>query len=279
MATVRVGIIDDGYPTLGEKLLSTERIDELIRNEEDWGQEESLRDLSIQLSGKSRIWKRRIQFQAFNHPQTFKEQNDFNSDFLIYDWEYKPVAASTDDFFEILNVTHSKIFIFSAYDTIDKIPQLLDEDRFHKFKMESRYVIMNKGEDDNINQIIKGIMEKFESGEDVTWEGIPIKIIPSRHLIDKDDFWKIKSVVGTETLIEFAKQVNIFNEENIEMLFNKITDNYFIDSKKNILSSAETELLKHGYGKMQKISAIEALKAFTIEKLEEAKEKGYTEIK
>ncbi len=279
MATIKVGIIDDGYPTLGEKFLSNERIDELIRVEENWGQEESLRDLSIQLSGKSRIWKRRIQFQAFNHPQTYKENNDFKSDFLIYDWEYKPVAASTDDFLEILNVTSSKIFIFSAYDTIDKIPQLLEDDKFQKFKAQGRIDIKSKGNDDDINQIVAGIMEKFESGEDAIWETIPIKIIPSRHLIDKDDFWKIKSVVGTETLLEFTKQVTLFNEENIEMLFNKMTDVYFIDAKKNILASAETELLTLGFGKLQEIKAFDALKAFTIDKLEEAKEKGYTEIK
>lgn len=279
MAIVKVGIIDDGYPTLGEKHLSTERIDQLIRDEEDWGQEEGLRELSIQLSSKSRIWKRRIQVQAFNHPQTFREYQDFDSDFLIYDWEYKPVSASTDDFYEILNATSSKIFIFSAYDTIDKIPQLLDDDKFRKFKMEDRFDIMDKGTDDNINTIIEGIMSKFQGGEDVVWENTPIKIIPSRHLIDKDDFWKLKSVIGTDALLEFAKQVSIFNEENIEKLFDKIQDVYFIDAKKNILSSAETELLNYGFGKLQAISALEALKAFTIDKLEEAKEKGYTEIK
>jgi hypothetical protein len=279
MATIKVGIIDDGYPVLDEKFLTTERIEELTTSAEDWGQEESLRELSIKLTGKSRIWKKRIQFSGFNHPQTFKENNDFSSDFLIYDWEYKPVSASTEDFFDILNETSSKIFIYSAYDKIDRIPELLVDDKFAKFRAENRYEIKSKGNDDDTDAIIGAIMKKFEDGEDVIWEGLPIRIIPSRHLIDQEDFWKIKSVVGTETLLGFAQEVKLFNEQSIEELFSKLPDTYFIDTKKNILSSAETELLSMGFGKLQKITALEALKAFTMDKLEEAKEKGYAEIK
>lgn len=279
MATVRVGIIDDGYPVMGEKNLSIERIEQLTTPENDWGQEESLRELSIQLSSKSRIWKRKIEFQAFNHPQTFKEEQNFSSDFLIYDWEYKPVAASVDDFYEILQLTNSKIFIYSAYDKIDKIPELLDEDRFQKFRKQERYEIRSKGSDYDTDAIMKRIMDKFESGEEVVWENISIKIIPSRYLIDHEEFWKIKSIVGASNLYSFAKKINVFDENSIETLFKEMMDLFFIDSKKNILSSFESEILNAGYGKMQKISAIEALQAFGIDKLEEAKEKGYTEIR
>jgi hypothetical protein len=279
MATVRVGIIDDGYPVMGEKKLSIERIEQLTTPENDWGQEESLRELSIQLSSKSRIWKRKIDFQAFNHPQTFKEEQNFVSDFLIYDWEYKPVAASVDDFYEILQLTNSKIFIYSAYDKIDRIPELLDEDRFQKFRKKERYEIRSKGSDDDTEAIVNKIMSKFESGEDIVWEDIFITIIPSRYLIDNEDFWKIKSIVGTTNLYKFAKKQKVFNEKSIEKLFTEMEDLFFIDSRKNILSSFEGEILNAGFGKMQKISSIEALQAFGIDKLEEAKEKGYTEIK
>jgi hypothetical protein len=280
MTTINVGIIDDGYPVLGDKRLSLETIEKLTTSEENWGQEESLRELSISLSSESRKWKRRIQFEAFNHPQTFKEEVKNNHDFLIYDWEYKPVAASTDDFYDILQSTTSKIFIYSAYDKIDKIPILLGEEKFQQFQQQNRFEIKSKGSDEDTEDIIKSIMDKFNNGEDVIWENIKINIKPSRYLIDSDDFWKIKSIVGVEYLFNYVKHKNnTFDEESIEKLFDEYKDLFYIDSNKNILSSFETDLLKAGFGKLQQLTAIEALQAFGIDKLEEAKEKGYTEIK
>ena len=84
MGQVKVGIIDDGYPVMDENRFSIERINALIQNE-NWGSEESLRDLNIRLTSESLISKKRIRLEGFNHPETYINSNEFDSDFLIYD--------------------------------------------------------------------------------------------------------------------------------------------------------------------------------------------------
>lgn len=280
MAQVKIGIIDDGYPVMDEKRLPPEKISQLVQDE-NWGTEESLRDLNIRLTSEWMIWKKRIHVESYNHPETFITEKQYDSDFLIYDWEYKPTCEPHDQLFEILNLTQSKIFIYSAYDKIDRIPEILDDARFKPFQQANRYEIMSKSSDEHADEIIDEIMEKFKSGEKFNWKGLDLIIRPSKHVIDADDFWLLRALIGSESIIEELKKqdTNVIDETSIQKMFEHSPFKFFMDKTKSILSASNNQLVASKLGELQELPMIEALNTFGIDKLEEAREKGFTKIK
>jgi hypothetical protein len=278
MAQLKVGIIDDGYP--GDT--PTMDFDSINRSLQidDWDGEEGLRVLNNKLTEQSIRWKKRISFSAFKHPEFFFNRNDLNYRFLIYDWEYKlnQFDRSSDDYLaEIFDQTAADVMIYSAWDKFDHISEMLSSTRFNNHR--DRFKIYSKTEIDDNTQMINHIETVFKQGEHVKWEDHDIIIKPSHYLIDSDDFWKIKSLLGDEMLINYLTKIsNEFTETSIEKLFADSKRSYFIDAGKNILSSSKSELLQSGYGELIQLTPLDALKMFGVDKLEEAKERGYTEI-
>ena len=87
------------------------------------------------------------------------------------------------------------------------------------------------------------------------------------------------SILGTQPIKDFIQhESNVLDEGAIFDLFKKSDKKYFIDSGKNILSSSNSSFLKSGYGELLSISSAEAVNIFGIDKVEEAIERGYTEI-
>ncbi|ONF90886.1 hypothetical protein [Leptospira santarosai] len=279
MNSVKVGIIDDGFPIIAKTKLDFKEIDELTRSEEDWATEEALRKLSIKLISESRLWKQRIHIEAFSHPEFYLQEENLNLDYIIYDWEYKPICEPKEALHEILSNSQAKVFIYSAFDKIDRIPNFLNESKFKKFSEDNRYEIIEKGEEDDKNTILNEIREKFKNGELVNWEDEKIKIIPSKYLIDSTEFWKLTSVLGDRSVKNFiAENHNTIDENSINLMVDQSTYKYYIDEQKLILSSINSPSLNERFGKLQELSMREAF-VFGLDKLEEAKERGYAKIK
>ncbi len=186
MAELNIGIIDDGYPTM-ESVLDVDKINKMTL-EEQWGSEIDLRELNIRLIGEVLKWKRKIKLKSYTHPSFYFNEYDYNQDFLVYDWEYKPESNSDDYLFDILNLTKSHVFIYSAWDKIDNIPQILENDRFIPFLKEERYEIVNKSDDKSEDIILNKIIDAFTKGENINWKNVILKFYPSKYLIDFDDF-------------------------------------------------------------------------------------------
>lgn len=280
MAIVKVGIIDDGYPGMGKGILDFQDITHFIQ-EEDWGSHDTLRELNISLVKKSLFWKKHISLKGYRHPEFFLQEKEYNPQFLIYDWEYNlpnPEDKLTEDYLiDILKRTSANILIYSAWGKYDLIPEIIESPKFNEYR--NRVRLLSKIDDKSDLEITKTIEDEFEKGEKVNWENLEIEIKPSKYLIDSRDFWKIKSLIGTPFLINYVNnESKVLNEDSIEKLFEESHIRFFMDKRKNILSSSESELLETGFGKLIELPPLEALRLFGIDKLEEAKEKGYTEI-
>jgi len=281
MAQVKVGIIDDGYPVMDENRFSIERISNLVQNE-NWGSEESLRDLNIRLTSESLISKKRIRVEGFNHPETYINSNEFDSDFLIYDWEYKPICEPDDQLFEILKLTNSKIFIYSGWDKFDEISKkLLAEQKFQVYRDTNRYEVLSKSDDEHSDRIIQNILQKFQDGEVINWNQMDLTIKPSKFIIDSEDFWLLRALIGSENIVKFLNEekISVLEEGSIQKMFEQSTFKFFIDKHKSILSASNNQLVASKLGDLTELSIAEAVSIFGIEKLEEAREKGFTTIK
>ena len=280
MAQIKVGIIDDGYPVMDENRFSIERINALVQNE-NWGSEESLRDLNIRLTSESLISKKRIRLEGFNHPETFITAKEFDSDFLIYDWEYKPICEPHDQLLEILKLTTSKIFIYSGWDKFDKISETLDEQKFKVYREANRYEVLSKSDDEHSDKIIQNILKKFHDGEVIKWNQMDLTIKPSKFIIDSEDFWLLRALIGSENIVKFLteEKTSVLEEDSIQKMFEQSTFKFFIDKHKSILSASNNQLVASKLGDLTELSIAEAANIFGIEKLEEAREKGFTTIK
>lgn len=278
MATVKVGIIDDGYPTTNSHI-SVEEISQLTLQNDEWGSEIDLRDLNIRLVSESVRWKRKIYVEAFKHPNFYFNKKDWEWDFLVFDWEYKPEADSQAYLHEILSLTKCPVYIYSAWDKIDDIPRILKEDRFSKFKEDNRYQILNKSEKQSEDTILTSILDVFNKGEIINWHGLEFELFPSKYIVGEDDFWKLEFLLGSDYLKNLIIKTGVVNEETVLTLFSQSNYKFFIDKHKKILSSSANELLEAYLGKLTELSMIDALKSVGIDKMEEAKEKGYTDIK
>ncbi len=282
MNQLRVDIIDDGYPTT-QHSLSIDDINDLTFKEE-WGSEIDLKDLNIKLVSNSLSWRKKIDLNAYLHPNFYLNKysnlNQFSkvSDFIIYDWEYKPESNSDEYLFRILDSTNCPIFIYSAWDKIDDIPNLLMTSRFDKFKKEKRYTILNKSDKESEDIIMSKVMECFNKGKSVKWDSSEIKLIPSKYIIDSEEFWKLRFLLGSVYLSSKLNDIIELSENSINDLFDNSKYKFFIDNQKSILTSSDSELMRTKFGNLTELSMIETLKAVGIDKMIEAKEKGYTEI-
>jgi hypothetical protein len=283
MNLVKVGVIDDGYPGLGETRFNLDRISDLTV-QEDWGQETSLKDLNLKLVAHSIHWKRKIHLDGFSHPEYFmlNANADSNWNFIAFDWEYgmqqsdKPVDSYL---LEVLNTTQAKISIFTAYSGIDAIPDLLVRPEFSTYANVGRLSILDKTDDNSVKTFLDQVETLFKNGETVIWADLEMIIKPSKYIIDSEEFWKLLSILGPQPIKHFIEhETNELTEDAISELLKNAPQKYFIDSGKNILSSSNSSFLKSGYGELKSISSIEAVNIFGIDKVEEAIEKGYTEI-
>lgn len=275
MANVKIGIIDDGYPTFDHRM-SLEEISELTVKE-DWASETGLQELNIKLISQSLQLKRKIHVEAFKHPNFYFNAEDDTWDYLIYDWEYKPETNSDNDLLTILSRTNCPIYIYSAWDKIDRIPEILAEERFTPFT--GRYEILNKGEKTSEEKILEDVMRVFREGEDVEWKNNRFKLFPSKYVVDMDDFWKLQFLLGAEQLNDLLSKTEKVDEGKIFEFFEQSKYKFFIDAHKTVLSSSNSELIQSFVGQLTELTMLDTLKAVGIDKMEKAKEKGYTEIK
>ena len=115
--------------------------------------------------------------------------------------------------------------------------------------------------------------------EIVNYKDLQIKFIKSKYFNDFSKFSKLFSLFGRtkvlELLIEFEY---IFSEDFIKSLFNKYDVNFYINSDKEFIFAYLSPYFEDNFGELTLISGIDALERYGIDILEEATEKGHTEI-
>jgi hypothetical protein len=102
----------------------------------------------------------------------------------------------------------------------------------------------------------------------------------SSYISNASEMWLLESLCGEERVIAailHSKQAIITDKLIIEIM----TDCgivYFTDANNKILASINTPLIRSFYGTLQEKSAAECLNQFTLQQLEEAKEKQYVKL-
>jgi hypothetical protein len=122
---------------------------------------------------------------------------------------------------------------------------------------------------------LKGLVE-IENFAEEDFE-TNIKFLKNDNYIESiKELWMLESLFGKIEVRKFIIENNReISKTIIEKLFQKYPLTFYIDDKKSILASTNSELLAIHYGKFSEISGSDALKYFKIQEIEEAKEKGY----
>jgi len=251
---------------------------------DEWGSETDLRELNMQLVAKSVQFKGRINVNGFYNPEFFFSTQKGKWDFLSFDWEYKMHQAEKDSehyLLEILNTTTAKVFVFTGWEKRIHVSSIMEGADFKHFREMGRLEMFEKNEDDNVTQMLNNVAKFIDKGEEVQFLGVTILIKPSRHIVDSHDFWLLKSLIGSENILSVLEEIRskVINEESIQMMFEKSKFKFFIDKRNSILSASNNQLVASKLGELDELSMSVALSIFGIEKLEEAREKGFTIIK
>lgn len=154
-------------------------------------------------------------------------------------------------------------FVLDYSSDLYHIPVLFTEDSIYSFKGISQ-----------IRDYVSGI-----TGEEFTWEDLNLEFFSSEYLGTSGEFWKLEFLLGTKEIYEVLKMERLLNKSKIKQLFLKSSFKFFVDSKYNILSSSNSELLCSEFGDLIELSLFDSSEAFGINNLVEAKEKGYLELK
>jgi len=284
MARVNFGIIDDGFPVTGKTKLEFDAIQELTGKDEWDYSETSLRELNIQLVSKSIISKRRINVNGFYNPEFFFNNEIKAWDFLSFDWEYKMQQSEKEPehyLLEILKTTTAKVFVFTGWEKRMHISSIIEQGEFKHFRDNNRLEMLEKNEDDSVNQMLQDVDNVYGKGEEVQLKDSTVLIKPSRYIIDSQDFWLLRALIGSDNILSILKEIqsNIIDEISIHLMFEKSSFKFFIDKQNSILSASNNQLVASKLGELDELTMSEALSIFGIEKLEEAREKGFTTIK
>jgi hypothetical protein len=283
MAQVNFGIIDDGFPVTMKSKLEFSDIQRLTGVDE-WGSEIDLRELNMQLVAKSVQFKGRINVNGFYNPEFFFSNQNNQWDFLSFDWEYKMHQTEKDSeqyLLEILNATSAKVFVFTGWEKRIHVSSIIESGEFKRFTEMGRLEMLEKNEDDNVTEMLNNVTNLIDKGEEIQIGDLTILIKPSRHIVDSDDFWMLRSLIGSDNILSFLKEMNstVIDEDSILNMFEKSNFKFFIDKKNSILSASNNQLVASKLGELDELSMSDALSIFGIEKLEEAREKGFTIIK
>ena len=268
MAQVNFGIIDDGFPVTMKPKLEFSDIQRLTGVDE-WGSEIDLRELNMQLVAKSVQFKGRINVNGFYNPEFFFSNQNHQWDFLSFDWEYKMHQTEKDSeqyLLEILNTTAAKVFVFTGWEKRIHVSSIIESGEFKRFTEMGRLEMLEKNEDDNVTEMLNNVTHLIDKGEEIHIGDLTILIKPSRHIVDSDDFWMLRSLIGSDNILSFLKEMNstVIDEESILNMFKKSSFKFFIDKRNSILSASNNQLVASKLGELDELTMSDALSIFGI---------------
>lgn len=108
---------------------------------------------------------------------------------------------------------------------------------------------------------------------------MPVKFYKNAYLNSLNDFWKIEALFKKDDIVSMLQSFSgEISEASIEKLFTNQSLQFFIDQKENNLFSYSSSVFTKKYGELIPVNALNALKEYGIDKLEQASEKGFTRI-
>jgi hypothetical protein len=98
------------------------------------------------------------------------------------------------------------------------------------------------------------------------------------YLETHEDLWMLNALVGSQAVMESLKQTKQIDDTFVENLMAKCRIEFHTNERHTYLFSTRSELLEFDFGPLLPVKPLNALKAYGLQKLEDASEKMYTKI-
>lgn len=284
-------ILDDNIPKTPEyveKSLYDGKLDAIsllhLVNTAKWEGHRNLKQITSDILKSEHAKSGAIKTFGFTHPSICltEIEEGLSPDVIIYDWEYGPESNKerSDWLLEVLNLTTAFVFVFSEFR--DEIPPYLNKSEF--LRHSKRLQLFEKGNTSTSvfsseEFILQYILSQISKTNDIKIHDSIITFQENGYLDSPSDILFLEKLIGRTTLVKnLRSKMSTISQESIEELVDSIDTKLLFDSKRNLLVSPDASLLIEKFNPEKKITYLEALKDYGLQKLIEVLEVGMVKV-
>jgi hypothetical protein len=247
---------------------------------ENWGSLHYLKELIKDIVTSEPYKQGLINLIGYSNPELALSdiENGVTPHVIIYDWQYGQINDLYSQKWLIELIEKSKAFIFVYSQIGETLPQYLNKKEFNQHS--NRFQLFLKGSKTNsifyseefILQFI--LMEVVESGK-LKIHGFNIEFSQNNYLKQASDILYLERIFGRLKLLEEIKKVQFsLNNETIGKILESTNEFLYYSEEKKVLISPDNKSTIDKIQSLQKISFKQVADKFSIQKLEEALERG-----
>lgn len=247
---------------------------------ENWGSLHYLKELIKDIVTSEPYKQGLINLIGYSNPELALSdiENGVTPHVIIYDWQYGQINDLNSQKWLIELIEKSKAFIFVYSQIGETLPQYLNKKEFNQHS--SRFQLFLKGSKTNsifyseefILQFI--LMEVAESSK-LKIHGFDIEFSKNNYLKQASDILYLERIFGRLNLLEEIKKVQFsLNDETIGKILDSSNEFLYYSEEKKVLISPDNKSTIDKIQSLQKISFKQVADKFSIQKLEEALERG-----
>lgn len=251
---------------------------------ENWGTLSYLQQLIKDITTSKPYKDGLLKLTGYSNPEQalYDIEKGSNPYVIIYDWQYGEIndANSQKWLLELLEKSNAFIFIYSQVG--DTLSQFLNKPILNKYS--NKFQLFLKGSKSHSlfyseEFILQYILNEIEPNGRIKVHGFEVEFCSNKYLKKASDLLYLDRVFGRINLLEKIKNVDfkIDDDSIVEILDDE--NNFLIISKdKGVIVSPENHTALNKITDSEKISFRDVISNFSIEKLEEALERGLTFI-
>lgn len=280
-------LLDDEFPKIAE-FISRGVYGQAINSDdlyhlalyENWGSLHYLKELIKDIVTSEPYKQGLINLIGYLNPELALSdiENGVTPHVIIYDWQYGQINDLYSQKWLMELIEKSKAFIFVYSQIGETLPQYLNKKEFNQHS--NRFQLFLKGSKTNsifyseefILQFI--LMEVVESGK-LKIHGFDIEFSQNNYLKQASDILYLERIFGRLNLLEEIKKVQFsLNNETIGKILDSTNEFLYYSEEKKVLISPDNKSTIDKIQSLQKISFKQVADKFSIQKLEEALERG-----
>ena len=280
-------ILDDNIPKIPEfveqslydEKISAASLNRLLDSSE-WTGQHNLKQLTSFIIESDHFNSGNIEVWAFTHPSLCLDAIDEGllPNVIIYDWEYgsETNKESSNWLKEILNSTQAFVFVYSM--VRNEIPPFLNKTEFDEFS--DRFQLFLKGDIKSSvfsseEFILQYIVSTISKSNQIKLQGFDISFEENGYLSAPSDILYLEKILGRLALKKkLAAGIESISDHSIEQLLEGINIEIHHDDEKNLLVTADSNLMIKKIKSSRTLTAIDVLKEFGLLKLREVLEIG-----
>ena len=282
-------ILDDNIPKIPEfveqslydEKISAASLNKLLFSAE-WTGQHNLKQLTSFILESDHFNSGKIEVWGFTHPSLCLDaiEEGLLPNVIIYDWEYgfEPHKQSSNWLTEILISTQAFVFVYSM--VRNEIPPFLNKADFDEFS--DRFQLFLKGDIKSSvfsseEFILQYIVSAISKSNQIKLQGFDISFEENGYLSAPSDILYLEKILGRLALKEKLATgiVKSISDQSIEQLLEGIRRiEIHYDKEKNLLLTADSNLIKKNIKSSKILTANDVLKEFGLLKLREVLEIG-----